>query len=243
MSLKTKWISAALALGAVIACMKAGDGVGLDNAGRVCTDNSKDSACVPYINPCIAHPSLPSCKVDPCVTNATSKACSTSMCEKDSSHAWCHQQLQVDCAATPTVQVCVDSCTANPALAWCAPPKTKFTEVYALITSSTCLTCHIPGAEGVTTGKLNMASIDSAYANLVGVLATDQTLAPGWVRVKPGNPDSSIFYLKLTNAAASLNLKLPNGTQYGLTMPKTGAPFLKAKLDVIKKWILDGAVK
>ena len=79
---------------------------------------------------------------------------------------------------------------------------------------------------------------------LIGLLAMFYTyVAPGWVRVKPGNADSSMLYQKVVNAAASVNLKLPNGTAYGLTMPATGSPLAKAKLDLIKKWITDGAVK
>jgi hypothetical protein len=271
MSLKTKWISAALALGAMgamIACMKAGDGMGLDTAGRVCTDASKDSACLPYINPCIANPSLLSCQVDPCVANPASKVCSTSVCAKDPTKPWCqsvdcattptaqvcadsckaHPALawcaaKVDCATTPTAQVCVDSCQINPALAWCGPVKTKFSEVYAIITASTCLQCHAPGQVGVTTGKLDMSSSDAAYANLVSVLVADQTLAPGWVRVLPGKPDSSMLYLKVAAAPTGFQPKLPNGTAYHDAMPLTGAPLTKAKLDLIKKWITDGAVK
>ncbi|MBW8888581.1 MAG: hypothetical protein JF616_12560 [Fibrobacteres bacterium] len=281
MSLKMKWISAALALGALIACMKAGDGVGLDTAGRVCTDDSKDSACLPYINPCTANPSLPSCQVDPCLANPASKVCSTSVCAKDPTKPWCQS---VDCATTPTAQVCVDSCLAHPALAWCAvktdcattptaqicvdsckthpalawckvdctvnptdpscgPVKTKFSEVYAIITASTCLQCHAPGQVGVTTGKLDMSSSDAAYANLVGVPVADQALAPGWVRVLAGKPDSSMLYLKVTAAPTGFQPKLPNGTAYHDAMPLTGAPLTKAKLDLIKKWITDGAVK
>lgn len=264
MSLKTKWIFAVLALGVVIACMKAGDGVGLDASGKICTADSKDSLCIAYIDPCIANPSGPGCPVDciknpsaagcpvdsctanpalcavHCATTPTAQVCVDS-CTINPAPAWC--AVKVDCAATPTAKVCVDSCTAHPTLAWCPAPKTKFSEVYAVITGSTCLTCHIPGGPGVLQGKLNMASLDTAYANLVSVLVTDQTVAPGWVRVKPGNADSSMLYQKVVNAAASVNLKLPNGTAYGLTMPATGSPLAKAKLDLIKKWITDGAVK
>ncbi len=240
MSLKMKWISAALALGAMIACMKAGDGVGLDSSGRVCTSESKDSACIAFTDPCKLNPSAAGCQIDSCKSNPALAGCA----------------VKVNCATTPAAQVCLDSCKTNPALSYCkvdcsvnptdpscAPPKTQFGEVYTIITSSTCLQCHSPGQVGVTTGKLDMSSADAAYANLVDVPVADQTLAPGWVRVKAGKPDSSMLYLKVAAAPTGFQPKLPNGTAYHDAMPLTGAPLTKAKLDLIKKWITDGAVK
>lgn len=251
MSLKKKWIPAALALGALIACMKAGDGVGLDNAGRICADNSKDTVCFPYIDRCKANPGLPGCPVvDPCVAAPASKACSTSMCEKDSSHSWCKS---IDCAATPTAQICVDSCAAHPDLAWCkvdcavtpnAPEcasKTKFSEVYAVFQAEACATCHSGTGLGATTGKLNFGTLDSAYANLVNKPATNQTLGAGWKRVVPGMPDSSILYFKVS--ATAVTVKLPNGKSYLNRMPLDLPPISKANIDLIRKWIEDGALK
>lgn len=268
MPTKSKWILAAAALGALIACMKAGDGLGLDSSGRICTADSKDSLCIAYIDPCRANPlaagcAIDSCKANPalagctvktdCATTPTAQVCVDS-CKVNPALAWC--AIKTDCSVTPTAQVCVDSCKTNPALAWCkvdcavtptdpscAPPKTKFSEVYAVLTASTCLTCHIPGGAGVLQGKLNMASADSAYANLVGTLVADQTLAPGWVRVKAGSTDSSMFVIKVEAGLKGVNPKLPNGTTYYSSMPLTGAPLSKAKIDLIKKWILDGALK
>jgi hypothetical protein len=266
MSLKMKWISAALALGAVMACMKAGDGVGLDSSGRVCTSESKDSACIAFLDPCKLNPSAAGCQIDscainpalagckvPCATNPSAQICIDS-CAINPALAYC--AVKVSCATTPTAQICLDSCKTNPALSYCKvdcsvtptdpscpAPKTKFSEVYTIITGSTCLQCHSPGQVGVTTGKLDMSSSDGAYANLVGVLVADQALAPGWVRVLPGKPDSSMLYLKVAAAPTGFQPKLPNGTAYHDAMPLTGAPLTKAKLDLIKKWITDGAVK
>lgn len=279
MSLKSKWSIAALALAGVMACMKAGDGVGADAAGRMCTAASTDSACIAYLDPCKAdptatgcavdcaknpsaagcpvdsckgNPALPGCKLD-CAASPTAQVCIDS-CKTHADLAWC--SLKVDCAAAPTAQICVDSCAVNPALAFCkvdcavkpddpscGPPKTKFSEVYAVITGSTCMQCHVPGAPGVLQGKLNMATSDSAYANLVGMLATDQTLAPGLVRVKAKSADSSILVLKIEAGLKGVKPKLPDGTTYYDAMPLTGAPLTRAKIDLIRKWIQDGAVK
>jgi hypothetical protein len=265
MSPKTKWILAAAALGALIACMKAGDGMGLDTSGKV----------IPF---CTAYPNDPSCKPDPCAL-PTSKACSTSMCEKDSSHAWCRQPLdcaanpaaqacvdscalhpalawcaiKLDCGATPTAKACVDSCAAHPTLAWCKVDcnvtpsdtsclsKTKFSQVWPLLQSYTCPTCHSGTGAGALNGKLNMATQDSAYANLINKLVTNQTMAAGWKRVVPGLPDSSMLYFKLS--LTSDPIRLPNGKNYLSPMPYQLPPISKSDLAVIKKWIQDGALK
>ena len=239
MSLKTKWILAALALGALIACMKAGDGMGLDSSGKV----------IPF---CTTYPNDPSCKPDPCAM-PTSKACSTSMCEKDSSHAWCHQP--VDCMANPTTKICADSCTAHPLLAWCSvkvdcnvTPSdtscakfTKFSQVYPLFKQYACNTCHSGTGAGLTTGKLNLSTIDSAYANLVNQFGTDQTKAPGWKRVVAGQPDSSILFYKLSAPDPAM---LPGNKEYGARMPfQAGYSITATELAKVKKWIQDGALK
>jgi hypothetical protein len=269
MSPLTKWISSALAMAGVaslIACMKAGDGVGADMAGKMCTSASTDEACIAYLDPCKANPAAAGCAVDcaknpaaagcpvdPCIANPalsgckaecattpTAKICVDS-CKANPAQSWC--AVTVDCAATPAAQVCVDSCAAHPELAFCGPPKTKFSEVYAVLTGSTCLQCHVPGGPGVMQGKLNMATADSAYANLVGVLATDQALAKDWLRVKAKSPDSSVLVLKVEAGLKGTKAKLADGTVYYDGMPLTGAPLTRAKIDLIRKWIQDGAVK
>lgn len=221
MSLKKKWIAAALALGALIACMKAGDGVGLDTNGKV----------IPF---CTAHPDDPSCDV--CVITPASKACSTSMCAKDSTLAWCH--TQPDCNATPKPAGCsTNVCETNPLDPSC-PKKTRFAEVWTLIENNFCLQCHIPGQPGVVQGKLNMESPDSAYANLVNVLVTLQNTAPGWKRVFPGQPDSSALVIKVTSSPPKLG-----GKVYGGKMPLNNKPMEPSDIAVIRKWIEDGALK
>lgn len=219
---------AATALVALAACMKAGDGLGLDANGRT----------IPH---CQAHPEDPSCTVstDPCVTAPGSVACSLSLCAKDPTRPGC---TVTDCAVTPKAPGCsVNVCLTNPTAPECPPPKTKFAEVYAIMEANSCLNCHVPTGAGVYQGKLNLASSDTAFANLVGIVATFQTSAPGWKRVVPGMPDSSILILKLS--AATTSAKLPDGKVYGARMPMGFAALLPTDLAVVRKWIQDGAQK
>lgn len=227
MSSMKKWFLAGSALAAIIACMKAGDGVGLDSSGKV----------IPF---CTAYPDDPACQIDPCVANPASKACSTSVCEKDSTQPWCHQQP--DCAANPTAPGCsTNICDTNPDDPSC-PQKTKFSEVYSIFQSNGCVSCHSGTGLGATTGKLNMGTADLAYANLVGVLVTSQSMAPGWKRVVPSLPDSSVIYFKVSAPSPS-PVRLPGGRSYLNRMPLDLPPISNADIELIKKWIQDGAVK
>jgi hypothetical protein len=236
---KIRILLAGMLLAFASGCLKAGDGAGLDVTG----------ARVPF---CKAYPDDPSCRIDPCAANPASAACSLSLCEKDPARPGCQT---VDCAKTPTapgcsVNVCianpaapgcsVDVCVANPSLPECQP-KTAFAEVFPLLQANSCLTCHIPGGPGVTQGKLNMASADSAWAALVNVPAAFKAEAPGWVRVNPGKPDSSLLIIKLD--ATTTSAKLPNGKVYGARMPMGLAAIAPAEIAIIRKWIQDGALK
>lgn len=218
---------AAAALAALAACMKAGDGMGLDAGGKP----------LPF---CEAHPEAPACAVstDPCVAAPASAACSVSLCAKDPARPGCKT---VDCALTPAAPGCsVDVCTANPSAAECQP-KTTFAAVLAIMESNSCMTCHVPGGPGVTQGKLNLGGADTAFANLVGAAASVPSAAPGWKRVVAGKPDSSLLILKL--AAATTTVKLPDGKGYGARMPLGFGALSAADLAVIRKWIQDGAGK
>jgi hypothetical protein len=224
MNRKWKSFAAAGALAALLGCMKSGDGVGLDSSGKV----------VPF---CTLHPGDPSCAVavDPCLKDPLSQACSLATCLKNPAAAGCQV---TDCAKTPTAPGCsVDVCAANPAAEECRP-KMKFAEVLPILKDQ-CQQCHSPGGSGYTMGRLNLTP-DSAFANLVGVPVWVQAVAPGWVRVKPGFPDSSLFLLKLTGGAQP---ELPSGNTYGSGMP-LGKPSLPdVSIQTIRKWIADGALK
>jgi hypothetical protein len=193
-------------------CQRAGDGLGLDAAGQP----------VPF---CKAHPEDPACvAIDPCVANPGLPQCLDS------------------CQATPPAPGCsVDVCKANPADPSCQPvaAKVRFDQVLPILKANQCQQCHTGTGAGVTTGKL-LLSDEAAYDNLVNVAVSVQTVAKGWVRVKPLQPDSSMLILKLTKNPP----KLASGVSYGAMMPQGATTPLDTSItNVIRKWILDGAEK
>jgi hypothetical protein len=164
---------------------------------------------------------------DPCVVAPNSKACTTYTCRNnDTTLAMCKVKTGLSFAL----------------------------KIYPLLedkTPSGCYTCH-----GVSTGVgiqfLDMTSSTTAYNNLVNKLVWGQstditrTPAPGWVRVKPRFPDSSMLYLKLKASQLGEgrvqfdSANYPKG--YGGPMPLAGSAFKKEALDLIRQWILDGAL-
>jgi hypothetical protein len=67
-----------------------------------------------------------------------------------------------------------------------------------------------------------------AFSNIVNVPSTEQ---PAFMRVKPGDPDSSYLYMKITG----------DPRISGVQMPKTGGPLSAAKIAAIHDWIANGA--
>lgn len=199
-------------------CLKAGDGLGLDSSGKPvaqmdpCIANPGGPGCPP-IDSCLLVPPPAGCAVDSCLALPRSPACSTKYCETHVTDAYC-----------------------KPAVA-----KSSFAADVLPIIKVKCQTCHTKGGgAGYTTGKLNLQD-DSAYTALVNVKVTDQLTAKNWVRVKPGFPDSSMIYLKITMAIP----KTPGVDRpYGARMPLSPElPLTQSTIDIIKKWIADGAEK
>lgn len=194
------------------ACQRAGDGVGLDTSGKVvafCVSHPDDPSCRAPVDSCQTVPPAPGCQVDVCKTNPSAPGCS------------------------------VDVCTINPDDPSCKPVATKVRLAEVLpIFKEQCEQCHSPGGAGYGTGRLHLGA-DSAWANLVDKPAWVQTVAKGWVRVKPGQPDSSILWIKLSMATP----KLPDGKTYGAAMPMSKPSLPAANLELIKQWISDGAIK
>src|SRR5262249_51904784 len=84
--------------------------------------------------------------------------------------------------------------------------------------------CHLnPGAQ-----QGQDLSDGMAWSNIVGVPSMED---PNLPRVAPGNPDGSYLILKLQGSAGIVGERMP-----------FGGPYLsQAEIDVIRKWILDGA--
>jgi hypothetical protein len=90
------------------------------------------------------------------------------------------------------------------------------------------LSCHGAG----NAGGMTLAP-GAAYANLVGVLATNPAArAAGLLRVAPGDPDGSFLLRKLTGTLTP---------DEGAPMPRVGAAMPPADIDLIRRWIAAGA--
>jgi hypothetical protein len=99
-------------------------------------------------------------------------------------------------------------------------------DVLPLLTTR-CVMCHVEGAE-----QGNLSLYPDAWAQLVGVPSTESPLK----RVEPGAPDRSYLYLKV------LGTHLDAGGS-GLRMPFQQDPLSPAELELLRKWIEQGAVR
>jgi hypothetical protein len=113
-----------------------------------------------------------------------------------------------------------------------SPPPT-WTQVYSDIIGPTCaMPCHNPNGPGVMYGMLDMSTQQTAYMNLVNVMAAGTKCAGKGTRIVPGMPDMSILYLKASDDdPAPCGNKMPDGTN-GLAA---------AQSDEIQAWIAAGA--
>lgn len=102
----------------------------------------------------------------------------------------------------------------------------KFARDVVPIFKTSCVMCHLPG-----NGPAGLAlHPKGGYANLVGVASTQSPLQ----RVVPGKPEESYLYRKLvgTHAAAGGS---------GERMPFGDMRLGEDQIDVIRRWIVDGA--
>ena len=67
-----------------------------------------------------------------------------------------------------------------------------------------------------------------AWSNIVGVASAEM---PNLNRVTPGDPDNSYLIMKLEGNPAILGNRMPDGGPY----------LSQAEIDVIRRWIRDGA--
>ena len=83
-----------------------------------------------------------------------------------------------------------------------------FGDVYTQVIETSCAPCHTTtGASGIgiSLGKLDLTSQAAAFTNLVGVQTSGSECKGAGILVTPGNPDASIFYLKLRRFHGALN--------------------------------------
>jgi len=106
------------------------------------------------------------------------------------------------------------------------PKEISFSRDVKPVLQKECISCH-----GMKRKKADLdLSGDSALKNLLDVPSSQ---VPGMVRVKPGDPEQSYFWLKLDHRA-----------QKGGGMPKVfffSKRLHQDQLDLIKAWITGGA--
>jgi hypothetical protein len=101
----------------------------------------------------------------------------------------------------------------------------NFSEIQAEVFTPTCAaSCHT-GAAAPQGLRLDEAN---SYGLLVGVASME---VPSILRVAPGDPDNSYLIQKLEGTAS-----------VGEQMPLDGTPLPQASIDVIRQWIIEGAV-
>lgn len=110
------------------------------------------------------------------------------------------------------------------------PPPAAFNPVFSEIQSNvftpTCATAGCHAGAGAPQG-LNLEEANS-YALLVGVASNE---VPAVLRVAAGDPDNSYLIQKLEGNAAA-----------GAQMPLNGTPLAQATIDIIRQWVIDGAI-
>jgi hypothetical protein len=114
------------------------------------------------------------------------------------------------------------------------PPPPDDTLNFAKVTKEVVneLNCGGPLCHTGTAAGLRLASNDALHAELVGKMATGAECADdGLTRVVPGDSASSLIYLKLTAPPC------------GDKMPPDPAMLSAEKIDLVKQWIDEGAVK
>ena len=125
----------------------------------------------------------------------------------------------------------VEGCSSSSAPA--AEPAT-FTAIYPLLfpssTNARCNNCHGLPANVITNGNLFMGTDKAAaYAGLVGKASTSLH-CKGRSIVVPGDPDTSLFFLKLS----------PNAP-CGSRMPLGGDLLSDDAREMVRSWIAAGA--
>jgi hypothetical protein len=134
-----------------------------------------------------------------------------------------------------------------------APPAANsFTKVYTEVIQPSCANdyCHyygVAGANALTPGNsgLDMSSKLRAYWSLVNQPCIGTSCNQMGTRVVPGDPGSSMLFLKVSEAAPPCPSQMPADINqfltYGNVVFIAGTALLQEKQDLIQNWIQDGA--
>jgi hypothetical protein len=122
----------------------------------------------------------------------------------------------------------------------------SFTNVNNLIIARKCTNdfCHYAGINQ-RYGALDMSSSVIAYWSLVDLPCQSPSCASQGTRVVPGDPDSSIMYLKVAKTQPPCGVRMPaNIDSARLPSPKaefSGVPLSDDEQNLIRNWIAEGA--
>jgi hypothetical protein len=113
--------------------------------------------------------------------------------------------------------------------------QSTFTSIDQKVFQPVCTGCH-QASTAASFGHLDLSG--DAYAQLVNVPALNEaatTPPPGLLRVKPGDPDHSLLWLKLVTRSTQ-------DPRYGSGMPQDRPGTLCATVtDAVRAWIAGGA--
>ena len=102
----------------------------------------------------------------------------------------------------------------------------NFSEIQSNVFTPTCATAGCHAGAGAQQGLRLEESV--SYAMLVNVPSTENNAV---LRVAPNDPDNSYLIQKLEGTAS-----------VGAQMPLNGTPLDQAAIDVIRQWVIDGAI-
>lgn len=97
-------------------------------------------------------------------------------------------------------------------------------EVVPLL-KSRCVMCHMAGS-----AQAGLVLHPNGYANLVGIKSTQSAQN----RITPGNPENSFLFRKLAGTQSTADGE-------GERMPFGETPLSESQLDLVRRWIAEGA--
>jgi len=98
------------------------------------------------------------------------------------------------------------------------------------ILNARCINCHAPGGFAQMVGIPWDYREDTAYEDLVNRISSQDA---NFTVVVPGDPDSSLMFLKVSSESPPV----------GSMMPLGGPPLTDGEVQLIRDWIEQGAVK
>lgn len=91
-----------------------------------------------------------------------------------------------------------------------------------------CVDCHSPGGEAEIQGIPQDLREGNAYAAIVNQSSAQDE---AWTLVVPSNPESSLLYLKVSSDEPPVGVRMPNDRD----------PLPDDQIDLIRRWISEGA--